>query len=177
MTCKTVLQFSGGQDSLAALYLLEPFWEGITVAWVHARDASEPLMRLMETLQDELPNFAVIDKRNASRYRTAHGDPTDATWKTCCAQNLWLPMYEWTLAHGVKYVVRGCKQVDPINLISPGHIDEHGIGYIFPVWGWTDEKVREYLVGKPWQPVYPHDCATCPVTKPCDRVEGVKRAA
>jgi len=42
---RTILQFSGGQDSIALLYLMEPFWEDLTVVWADAGDASPALRR------------------------------------------------------------------------------------------------------------------------------------
>lgn len=163
---KTVLQLSGGKDSLACLYLLEPFWEGMTVVWADPGDASLPLRQFMNTIAGAVPHFATV-KGYAIRHRREHGDPDVTTWPKCCAANMWSPMMDYLKENNIQYVVRGAKKSDRLSLIQPGLDTETGLGFIMPVWDWDDDRVRAFLKDKPVQPVYPHDCATCPTERPC----------
>lgn len=170
---KTVLQFSGGRDSIALLYLMEPFWDGIEVVWANSKDPSDELMALMAEVQALVPHFMVACG-DAKAYRAEQGEPTGRSWMRCCGANIWNPMAELMRVKEVKTIIRGSKKVDPMNVIAPNHVDVNGAMYMMPLWDWTDEKVEGYITGRALKPVYPHDCATCPVSKPCDRPELVR---
>jgi len=164
---RTILQFSGGQDSIALLYLMEPFWDDLTVVWADAGDASPALRHLIDQVEDRVP--VKIVRGDVLRNRELHGDPTDEKWMYCCSRNIWMPMHDWLVRAGVKHIVRGAKRADPVNVIQPGTVDVNGILYSMPLWEWSDEQVQIYIRDRPLKPVYPHDCQSCPAKRPCDR--------
>jgi 3'-phosphoadenosine 5'-phosphosulfate sulfotransferase (PAPS reductase)/FAD synthetase len=166
---KTVFQFSGGRDSLACLYALEPFWDGILVVWGNGGAPSPALLALMAKVKELVPHFLEATGDSVGM-REEHGNPDADTWMSCCFANIWQPMHKASVEQGATTIIRGAKRCDPINFIKPGHTED-GITYIFPIWGWSDKMVIDSLAGRPLQPAYPHDCHDCPVTKICDRPE------
>lgn len=165
-----VLQVSGGRDSLATLYLLEPRWKDLTVVWCNSGDASQELTAMMQQVRQLVPYFGEVKGTVLQRIAN-HGLPVSETWLDCCLESIWVPLYEGCRRLGATVIVRGSKRIDPINFIKPGHVDWNGVAYEFPIWDWDDERVVKFLEGRAIQPVYPHDCHGCPVVKPCDRLE------
>jgi 3'-phosphoadenosine 5'-phosphosulfate sulfotransferase (PAPS reductase)/FAD synthetase len=56
----TVLQFSGGKDSLACLFLLREQWDEMTVLWVNAGAAFPETVGLMEKIRALVPHFLEV---------------------------------------------------------------------------------------------------------------------
>lgn len=164
---KKILQLSGGQDSLACLYLAEENLDDILVLWTNPGAPSAELTALMKAVKETVPHFVEVTG-NVTEYRKEKGSPDEGTWTACCSSNIWKPMHYACVELGAKVIARGAKRCDPINFIGPGHV-EAGIRYEFPLWGWSDKQVQAFLVGRELQPAYPHDCHNCPVTKICDR--------
>lgn len=170
---KTVLQFSGGRDSLAALFLMEPFWEGITVVWCNSGDSAPELHKLMQKVRLIVPHFQTVEGQ-AAKTRKDRGDPTPESWIDCCRDSIWMPMLEWVRQNRVRYLIRGTRKTDPVAWPLPNSHHE-GVEYLMPLWEWNDELLlgvveqirREHNL----EPVYPHDCLTCPVQRVCDRPE------
>lgn len=160
---RTVLQFSGGKDSLACLYLLEPRWHEITVAWVNTGAAFPEVLELMERVRALVPDFREITSAQTIARR---GYPVDVlpinatdlgaliegrsgtTFQSrydCCAATLWAPMYRAMKDLGATTVIRGQKRCDRRRSpIADGQVVD-GIEYRFPLEGWSDDDVRTYL--------------------------------
>lgn len=162
----TVLQFSGGKDSLACLYLLEPRWHEITVAWVNTGAAFPQTIELMKRIRTQVPHFLEI---MAEQSIEQDGHPVDVlpiaatTWGhqfegetgprfqsryTCCASALWAPMQKAMRELGATTIIRGQKLRDAKKTpIRSGQVIE-GITYEFPLEDWTDADVRYFLTEK-----------------------------
>lgn len=146
----TVLQLSGGKDSLACLYLLRPRWAGITVAWVNTGMAFPETLEQMQHIRALVPHFLEIHSTQNIR---SHGYPADVvpldvgfqSRYGCCAHALWQPMHEAMKAMGAKVVIRGQKCADHLKgPLKSGTVIE-GIEYQFPLEDWTDAEVYAYL--------------------------------
>lgn len=159
-----VLQFSGGKDSLACLYLLEPQWQEITVAWVNTGAAFPETLRQMDDIKALVPNFVEIQSQQSI---DTDGYPVDVlpisatslgqqvegstgrkfqSRYACCGFALWVPTYRAMHQMGATVIIRGQKRIDerrsPIK--SGDTID--GIRYEFPLDEWTDQNVIDYLM-------------------------------
>lgn len=169
---KTALQVSGGRDSLAALFLVEPFWDAITVVWCDSGDSAPELYELMIKVARTVPHFASV-QGCAPATRKLRGDPKTDDWMDCCMASIWTPMMDWVRANGVRWLIRGTRKVDPVAWPLPNSIHE-GIEFLMPLWTWSDELLLGALAEikvRGFEPVYPHDCLHCPVERVCDRPE------
>ena len=162
---KIVLQFSGGKDSLATLYLCRKWWDKMTVVWLNTGAAFPETIAQMEGIKKLVPNFVEINS-NQPEWIASNGIPSDVVpilntilgkrftpnnrimiqdWIACCGHNLWLPMQEYIAQSGYTLVIRGQRaDEEKTNPIRSGHI-ENGVEYLFPLEDWTSEQVFEYL--------------------------------
>lgn len=159
----TVLQFSGGKDSLACLYLLEPQWNDLIVAWVNTGAAFPETLELMERVQAMVPNFREIrsDQSIVSRGYPVDTVPVQAgtigkmsehykgvffqSRYDCCAHSLWNPLYRAMQEWGVTVIIRGQKCTDGRKIpINDGSVI-NGIEYRFPLESWSDARVISFL--------------------------------
>lgn len=182
----TFLQFSGGKDSLACLYLLRDRLHEITVAWVNAGAAFPETLEYMSRIREMVPHFIEIKStQNIAEFGyPADLLPTAATlsgriahpagkykfqskWD-CCFHAISIPMHNAMIERGATTLIRGTKKADFFHSpIEPGIIF-NGIRYEFPVWDWTDGQVLEFLASKDIE-VPPHyqqmstglDCMNC----------------
>lgn len=166
---RAILQFSGGKDSLAALYLARPYLDKITVMFCDTGATfphvlsfvKETCAKLGADLQIVRPFMPVAE------YTERFGLPSDVVpaWATydvapflkekpaqliqpvmaCCSKMLFEPVYRAVLESGIKLVIRGAKSADRRVGVPPGHIDANGIEYVSPVWDWSDDQVFNYL--------------------------------
>jgi 3'-phosphoadenosine 5'-phosphosulfate sulfotransferase (PAPS reductase)/FAD synthetase len=185
---KTVLQCSGGLDSLACLYLLRPRWDELTVMWVNAGAAFPETLQQMAEIRELVPHFIEV-RSNQPANIAQYGFPSDllAAWDmpdgriaddartrrmqspmTCCAANLWLPAMHATNLQGATLVIRGqrAEEAKKSPLRSGAVVD--GIEYWFPIEDWSRSEVRTYLTreGVPIPAHYDYvdsslDCMTC----------------
>jgi phosphoadenosine phosphosulfate reductase len=161
---KTFLQFSGGKDSLACLYLLKPRWDEITVAWVNAGATFPETLTQMEQIRQMVPHFLEIRSRQTidtegypadvlpvsdtvlGRLLNEQSGPKFQSRHFCCAAALWRPMDNAMRELGAKVIIRGQKNTDQLRsllLVSGTVID--GVEYQFPLQDWTDADVYRYL--------------------------------
>lgn len=172
---KIALQFSGGKDSMACLYLLRPYLDRITVYWLNAGDEFEDTHKVIDQCRSFIPHFVEI-KTNSLAWRSQHGIPSDLvpTFNTplgmlakfgelkvtdrfvCCYENLMRPMHERMLSDGITCVIRGTKSCDMPELPRRSGAVEGGLELYYPLESWTHERVFEYLkeVGAPIHPCY-----------------------
>lgn len=183
-----VLQFSGGKDSLAALYFLKPMWNELTVMWCNTGDAFPETIRQVAKLAGVVKNVEIVTA-NIFSQQEKFGPPTDVVpvWDTafgrqmddsrvrrfqtpfaCCGDNIWDPMYQAVKAGGYTLVIRGQRNAEAKkSTIRSGH-REDGLEYWFPLEEWSDLDVREFLaeqgVELPAHYAYFNsslDCMTC----------------
>lgn len=188
---KAVIQFSGGKDSLACLYLNRDQIDEVPVMFGDT-GATYPHVRefVIETCRDLGAQLIIVKpSEDVLTYTERVGLPSDVVpiWNTeemapflsehprqmvqsamkCCASMLFKPMYEAVREHGFDTVIRGAKACDRRVGVPDGHIDQ-GITYRAPLWDWTDADVFRYLdeVGARLAPHYPvvkssMDCWCC----------------
>jgi phosphoadenosine phosphosulfate reductase len=181
---RIALQFSGGRDSLACLYLLRDFLDRITVYWLNTGDAFPETLQMMEQLKPMIPHFVEIDGNRAAVV-AEHGLPTDILPRSstpiglasrqsrvrmqdsysCCLRTVMLPMHARMIEDGITLVIRGQRADDSHRApINSGDVDA-GIEYLFPIERWSADDVDRYLVsaGAPIPRFY--DCMD--TTPPC----------
>lgn len=172
---RIALQFSGGKDSLACLYLLRDKLDLVTVYSLNAGDRMPETQAVIDAVRPWIPHFVEI-RSDVSAWIDANGLPSDvvptcSTWMgrviglsdtpivdrfECCMRNVMLPMYERMKADGVTCIIRGQKDADMARrpLQSGDSID--GFEFYYPIEDWTHAQVFSYLkeVGAPISPVY-----------------------
>jgi phosphoadenosine phosphosulfate reductase len=185
---RAALQFSGGKDSLALVYLLRPHWSRLTLYHVDAGDLLPEVREIVDMVEAMVPDFRRIET-NSAKWMAEVGLPSDLvpTSSTpaglsigaskqriidrldCCAVNLMLPMHNRMIEDGVSLVIRGTKRADLARL--PAESGDTSLGYELwlPLQEWSHDEVFEYLrsVDAPICRVYEHkvnapECATCP---------------
>lgn len=184
---RIALQFSGGRDSLACLYLMRPYWDRLTVYWCDTGAAYPETLALMQQISDMVPNFAVIEGRqpqvveefglpsdivpvNATPIgRFVGGEaPLIQDRYSCCIRSMMQPTLERMLADGITLIIRGQKGADRLkSQVRSGEVHD-GIEYLFPIEDWDTRKVMRYLEdeGAPIPRFYEMlngmpDCMTC----------------
>lgn len=160
-----MLQFSGGKDSLACFYLLEPYWKILTVVWVNTGASFPETIKLCDFVKANVKEFIEI-KSDQPAHTKAFGLPSDVvpirashvgriiepssrigiqSFLDCCSANLWVPMSIALRDLGVDAVIRGQKLSDKKkSTIKSGYV-ENGVTYLFPLEDWSDKDVVEYL--------------------------------
>ena len=162
----TVLQFSGGKDSLACLHLLRPRWDEITVLWCNTGAAFPETVELMREVRSMVPHFVevagkqtipelgypadVVPTLHTSVGALATGSSATKFQSrfSCCSAALWQPMMLASTLLGATTIIRGQKNSDPLRApVSHGQVVD-GIRYEFPLQGWTDDDVYAFLSEK-----------------------------
>lgn len=197
---RIAFQFSGGKDSLAALHLLHPWWDRMTVYWLDAGDGFPETYEIVVKTAARVPNFVRIDSP-VTKVIEEHGIPTDLLPAThtdfghalfgstekmqdrlsCCARAVMLPMHERMKADGITLIIRGQKDADIGWMIRSGTVRE-GIEFWFPLQDWSTEQVFDYLRAHdlPVNPVYETmdttpECMTCSAWWDDNRAQYLKR--
>lgn len=169
------LQFSGGKDSLACLYLLRPQLDRLTVYWVNTGDTPPETLRVIEQVRPMIPRFVEI-QTNVEEWRNEHGLPSDVVPASghllgeiygictlrisnrfdCCFYNLMLPMHNRMIEDQVDAVIRGTKRCDTGRVPVEGQTSYYDV--LLPLRDWTHDDVFAYLhaVGAPENPIYEH---------------------
>lgn len=161
----TVLQFSGGKDSLACLYLCKPWWDTITVLWLNTGDAFPETIVQMNEIRTMVPHF-VEARGDQPAQIMRHGYPSDllSVWDTtlgrscrpprkhhvqdaiaCCSASIWAPLAEATRDLGATVVIRGQRRTESRYSPMRSGDSENGVTYVFPIEDWSAEQVRAYL--------------------------------
>lgn len=172
---KPALQFSGGKDSLACLYLLRAHLDDLTVYWVNAGDGCPETLAVIDQVRPLIPHFVEINT-DVQGWRRENGLPSDVVPANgtllglaygmgetricgrfdCCYQNLMRPMHERMLADSVDAVIRGTKQSDTGTIPAEGKTEFYDV--LLPLRDWTHAEVFRYLehVSAPVNPIYEH---------------------
>lgn len=162
------LQFSGGKDSLACLYLLRPYWDRLTVMWSSRGDAYPEARELFEAVRSMVHD--VIEVGGDEQWRAAAVNtwpvdsvPAPATWfgrmvepstdafglvnrYDCCLANFWKPMAEATAAGNFDLVIRGQRDDEAKRApLTSGATDGDGRVYLLPIQHWMKSDVLKYL--------------------------------
>lgn len=195
---KIAFQFSGGKDSTAALFMLQEYWNKITVYWTNPGDPARETVEVLATLRPHLPNFVEI-QGNVKEWRETNGMPSDiVTWHghwignaigmgdqkvsnrfDCCQINLMQPMHDRMLADGVTLIIRGTKDSDmPDQPIESGDVID-GIEFLYPIQNWSDGMVMNFLKeeGAPVADYYEYGAKSAPECMGCTAWWSDKKAA
>jgi 3'-phosphoadenosine 5'-phosphosulfate sulfotransferase (PAPS reductase)/FAD synthetase len=163
---RTALQFSGGKDSLACLYLYKKHWNDIYVCWLNSGAAYPEVIEHMEGWKARLPNFIEI-RANQPENIEKNGYPSDVvplrytaignhgvrdvpglriqSYLQCCHDNLWMPMREKMIELGVERIIRGQRNSESYKgPIRHGQVVD-GIEYVLPLQDWSESDVFAYL--------------------------------
>ncbi len=161
---RIALQFSGGKDSLACLYLMRPHWDRLTVYWCDTGDAYPETVSLIARVRNMVPSFARVEGRQP-RVIEQFGIPTDILPASstpigvtvagkgvlmqdrysCCLRSNMLPMQERMIEDSITLIIRGQKNADrQKGPLRSGDVDA-GIEFLFPIEDWDDRKVMNYL--------------------------------
>lgn len=161
-----VLQFSGGKDSLACLYLLREKWAELTVVWANAGSPWPETAAQMDEIKNLVPNFIEI-QGDVHKQNEVLGIPSDVvplintlpgqvahgknkiliqSWMTCCGANIWEPMRQVVDQLKPKVVYRGQRNEEVYKSIATSGVVVNGIQYIFPIEDWTGEQVDKFLI-------------------------------
>ena len=161
---RIALQFSGGRDSLACLYLMKPHWDRLTVYWCDTGAAYPETMALMAQIREMVPNFAVIDGCQPDVVRE-FGIPSDIVpvgatpfgrmaggtaplmqdRYSCCTRSMMMPTHKRMLEDKITLIVRGQKNADRIkSIVRSGEVLD-GIEYLFPIEDWHAKQVMQFL--------------------------------
>lgn len=170
------LQFSGGKDSLACLYLLREQWPTLTVAWLNTGAAYPEVEAYMQMWKERLPGFVEI-KSNQPEQIAQCGWPADVVpinstamgqsvsgntgpliqpYLSCCMANIWMPLHQAMIDMGVTTIIRGQRIEDGRKTpVRNGDVRD-GITFLMPIETWTTEQVFDYLdeVGADLPPGY-----------------------
>lgn len=172
---KPALQFSGGKDSLACLYLLQGQLDKITVYWVNTGDACPETARVVSEVREWVPKFVEV-KTDAAAWRDQYGIPSDVVPANghflglayglgklrvsnrfdCCFFNLMQPLHQRMVVDAVDVVIRGTKLSDTGKLPHEGKSEFYDV--VLPLRDWTNDQVFAYLaeVGAPRNEIYEH---------------------
>lgn len=186
---RVALSFSGGKDSLACLYLFQPWWDKLTVYWMNPGNPFPETVAMMERVRQLVPHFKevrgiqpeivardgwpsdVVPHRYTSDGNAIFG-PTPFKVQSrlqCCIRSLMLPMYQAMVADGVTCCIRGKREEeDDKTGLQTGYVTEDGIELVFPLYDWTRDEVMAFLDkhGVDLPPTYEHakhslDCMDC----------------
>jgi 3''-phosphoadenosine 5''-phosphosulfate sulfotransferase (PAPS reductase)/FAD synthetase and related enzymes len=159
-----MLQFSGGKDSLACLYLLEPWWDKLIVAWADSGDEFPETKKQMQEIAGMVPQF-VVAKGNQPAEILEFGLPADvlSVWNTplgramggeriklqdplsCCQRNRWEPMMALVRELDVTLVIRGQRNSEGRKgLVRNGAVIA-GVEYLLPLEDWSRDQVLDFL--------------------------------
>lgn len=162
---KIALQFSGGRDSIACLYLLRPWLDKIAVYWLNTGSAYPETIAIMDHARALCPTFIEIDG-NQPGVIEQYGLPSDIVPASrtpiglvgsgsdaqaiqdrysCCARTRMLPLHHRMMDDGVTLIIRGQKDADHMKGPLRSGTIEQGIEYLYPIEEWSAEQVDNYL--------------------------------
>jgi 3'-phosphoadenosine 5'-phosphosulfate sulfotransferase (PAPS reductase)/FAD synthetase len=170
------LNFSGGKDSLACLYLLRPFLNRyITVYWLNTGDGCPETLEVIRQVREWVPRFVEL-RSNVQDWRDTNGIPSDlvpakghviaglygmsdtrvSNRFDCCYHNIMAPMHARMLADGINMVLRGTKVADTGRVPALGWAGDYEV--VLPLLDWSHADVFDYLnaAGAPTNAIYEH---------------------
>jgi len=162
---RSVLQFSGGKDSLACLQLCRPWLHKIIVLWANPGHPYPETVAFMAAVRASVPHFVEVHGEQPT-WTFRHGLPVDVlpilhttmaqesmgrtgvrlqSTFDCCRHNLWEPLQRYIRSHGVTLVIRGQKDADALKGPLRDGEAQDGVTYHYPLQDWTDERVVAFL--------------------------------
>lgn len=160
-----VLQFSGGRDSLACLYLLKEQWDDLYVVWMNPGAPWPQTVEQMEEIKTLVPHFIEVTG-DVFGQNAVYGPPSDIvpivnslqgqvlrgktlttvqSWMSCCGMNLWEPLNSKMLELKPERIYRGQRKEERYKGPLSSGMKINGIEYIFPIEDWTKKQVDAFL--------------------------------
>lgn len=164
---RVAFQLSGGKDSVAALLLLRPFWDRLTVYYCDSGDAMPETQLMIKQLAWRLPRDLEIVPGRVQQVRAQFGLPTDllpwtsaqaAHWLntgstplmqdrvSCCFRSVMAPLHERMIADGMTLIIRGQKQSDELKGPLRSGMVLDGFEFLYPVEAWSDADCFAYVL-------------------------------
>jgi phosphoadenosine phosphosulfate reductase len=179
---RIVLQFSGGKDSLALIYLFKAHLSRMTVLHCDTGDQLPEMQRLVDVVAANVPAFHRV-KSDAPAWIAKHGLPSDLVpirchpifapihreaghpivpMTDCCNANRWQPMNNALAELRPSLVIHGQRRTDFMGWDKTMQGDTVKAIGGWESWAaiseWSDDNVMTYLreVGAPILPWYSH---------------------
>lgn len=166
---RVALEFGGGKDSHACLYLCRPWWDRLIVLWGNPGDPFPETVELMERMRGLVGTFHEV--RGNSREEAARAYPVDllpiratplGRWlqpegsrvtlrsrSDCCGSNLWLPMARAKAALGIEVVIRGQRESEYLRSPLRDRATRAGAPALcLPIETWSEADVYAYLAAE-----------------------------
>ncbi|XVJ69963.1 MAG: methyltransferase domain-containing protein [Rhizobacter sp.] len=162
---RIAFQFSGGRDSTAALYLLRPYWDRMSVYHLDTGDQFPETQAVVRKVESDMAAEMIRIVGDVEAVRRDHGfssdvipvDNTELGRKVsgrsvkiigryeCCARALMQPMHDRMIADGITLIVRG--QRDDEYSAPPMRSGQYGGGFevLYPIQSWSASDVDDYL--------------------------------
>ncbi len=161
-----VVQFSGGKDSLACLYLYRDSWKDsdFCAAWVNTGAAYPEAEAFIRSFGDKLRLVEITT--NQPEFIERNGFPSDvipvaytnighaigldspfliSDYLSCCSHNIWQPMDRAMREIKATTIIRGQRLSEVRKSpLRDGHV-ENGVTYLYPLEDWSEQKVLDYL--------------------------------
>lgn len=185
---RIAFQLSGGADSVAALFVMQPWWDLLTVYYVDAGDPFPEITRVIEEVSHYVPIVRL--QGNVHAYRASAGLASDVvpfdntavgrglsgrtlpivTMMECCGANLMQPLHEAMLRDKMTLLVRGTRAEEfkgglPLRSgWSDGQVE-----LLHPIEDWSKREVLRYLIenGRPCPPFYEEGMRSAPECMCC----------
>lgn len=184
---RIALQFSGGRDSVATLYVMRPWWDRLKVYHMDPGDAFPETAAIVAQVANEVP--IIVVRGDVKRYHAEVAWPADVvpvdntplgrrvsgraqaltSRYQCCWDNLMLPMHQRMLDDGITLIVRGQRDEDYAQAPMRSGGRAEGIEVLYPIESWSTADVDAYCRdhGLPMAPWYAEgashgsDCMHC----------------
>lgn len=162
---KIALQFSGGRDSLACLYILRPYWDRLTVYWCDTGAAFPETIALAKQVCDMVPHFAMIagaqpqvieqfgmpsdlvpvSRTPIGQQVASKADGLIQDRYSCCVRSMILPVGQRMIEDGITLIIRGQRQDETLKWPMRSGDVQDNVEYLFPIEDWDSKKVMTYL--------------------------------
>lgn len=165
---KVALLFSGGKDSLTALYLCKPWWDKTVIAWVNTGANFPEVVKFVEHIRRMVPHFVEI-KSNATEFVHQHGFPSEVVAISntdlgtmvqkphgnvrmcskfeCCEHNLWRPILQFMKTTDATGIIKAQKHGDTWTapFVEKINLEGKDLSLVYPIAEFNDDDVRDYL--------------------------------
>lgn len=186
---RIAFQFSGGKDSVAALFLLREYWSRFTVYFCDGGDTPDEAQEVVRHVAALVPRFVRVPGRVLAT-RARYGMPTDLLpWSStpaahhhnsgetalmqdrvaCCSRSIMAPLHERMEQDGITLIIRGQKDADTYKGKFRSGDTADGFEFLYPVERWSDADCMAAMLasGVPVPHYYDAglhhsgDCVTC----------------
>lgn len=165
---RVVLQFSAGKDSAACLWLLQPYWDRLTVLWANGGNPYPETIEYMDYIWGLVPHFVELVGEQPG-WVIKHGWPVDVLpisassfssqmhdrqvpklqpFNQCCSHNIWEPMAKYFYEYGITGIIRGQKSCDLLKPSFRSGDKFQNMEFFHPIEDWSTEQVMSYLGDK-----------------------------